>query len=111
MTDKAKTLEFYVDQLGFTELGRPGYDEYLMVEKDGIEIHFFLFKELIAGENYGQVYIRSNDIEADYEAMKATPAGIHPNGALQTRPWGQREFHMLDPDHNLLTFGQAVMSL
>jgi hypothetical protein len=33
-------------------------------------------------------------------------AGIHPAGALQTKPWGQQEFAMLDPDNNLLTFGQ-----
>ena len=108
MTDKAKTREFYVDQLGFKELGTVDYDGYLMIGKDDIEIHFFLFKELNPLENYGQVYIRCTDIEREYAAMKATPAGIHPNGALQTRPWGQREFHMLDPDHNLLTFGQSA---
>jgi len=24
------------------------------------------------------------------------------------KPWGQKEFALLDPDHNLLTFGQAI---
>jgi hypothetical protein len=32
---------------------------------------------------------------------------IHPNGKLQTKPWGQKEFSILDPDNNLLTFGQS----
>ncbi len=31
---------------------------------------------------------------------------IHPAGHLQTKPWGQSEFAMLDPDNNLLTFRQ-----
>lgn len=33
---------------------------------------------------------------------------IHPNGPLQTKPWGQREFALLDPDNNLITFGQGI---
>ena len=36
------------------------------------------------------------------------PKGIvkHPNGPLETKPWGQKEFSILDPDNNLLTFGE-----
>jgi catechol 2,3-dioxygenase-like lactoylglutathione lyase family enzyme len=108
MRDKSKTRSYYIDQLGFRIVGSAEHDNYLIVAKEGIEIHFFLFKDLDPLQNYGQVYIRSNDIEADYESMQQTAAGIHPNGALQARPWGQREFHMLDPDHNLLTFGQRM---
>jgi hypothetical protein len=33
---------------------------------------------------------------------------IYPAGNLQTKPWGQKEFSILDPDHNLLTFGESV---
>jgi hypothetical protein len=106
MRNKAATKEFYINQLGFVDCGAEDYDGYLMVEKDQIEIHFFEFKELNPKENYGQVYIRTSNIEELYEQMKQTKAGIHPNGHLQTKPWGQKEFSMLDPDNNLLTFGQ-----
>jgi len=27
---------------------------------------------------------------------------------LETKPWGQKEFSVLDPDNNLLTFGQSI---
>lgn len=27
---------------------------------------------------------------------------------IMDKPWGQREFSILDPDHNLITFGQAI---
>jgi catechol 2,3-dioxygenase-like lactoylglutathione lyase family enzyme len=108
MRDKAATKDFYINQLGFVDCGAEDYAGYLMVEKDQIEIHFFEFKELNPKENYGQVYIRTNNIEALYEQTKQTKAGIHPNGHLQTKPWGQKEFSMLDPDNNLLTFGEGA---
>jgi catechol 2,3-dioxygenase-like lactoylglutathione lyase family enzyme len=108
MRDKTATKDFYINQLGFHMFGNADYEGYLMVEKDNIQIHFFEFKELNPLENYGQVYIRTSNIEALYEQMKQTKAGIHPNGHLQTKPWGQKEFSMLDPDHNLLTFGEEA---
>jgi len=27
---------------------------------------------------------------------------------LKKMPWGQKEFSLLDPDHNCITFGQAL---
>lgn len=108
MRDKAATKEFYIDQLGFRQLGNTDYPGYLMIEKDNIQIHFFEFKELDPKENYGQVYIRTNDIDKLYQSMLNKNLSIHPAGHLQTKPWGQKEFAMLDPDDNLLTFGQSI---
>jgi hypothetical protein len=77
-----------------------------MVEKDKIQIHFFQFKALDPKENYGQVYIRTDDIDSLYHSFLAKKVAIHPNAPLQQKPWGQKEFALLDPDNNLLTFGQ-----
>ena len=77
-----------------------------MVQKDSVQIHFFEFKELNPKENYGQVYIRTDNIEKLYKSLLDNGTSIHPNGILQTKPWGQKEFSLLDPDNNLLTFGQ-----
>ncbi|QHT68402.1 VOC family protein [Rhodocytophaga rosea] len=108
MRDKVVTRDFYIQKLGFKAIGSADYDGYLMVQKDKIQIHFFEFKELDPHENYGQVYIRTDNIDALYQSMLDTGLPIHPNGSLQTKPWGQKEFSMLDPDNNLLTFGQSV---
>jgi len=108
MRDKTATREYYVNKLGFLEVGNADYADYLMVEKDALQLHFFAFKELDPKENYGQVYIRTNDIDAVYRDMLDKGIAIHPAGHLQTKPWGQREFSLLDPDNNLLTFGQSV---
>jgi hypothetical protein len=106
MRDKAVTREFYLNKLGFEQFGSADYDGYLMVQKDNIQIHFFEFRELDPGENYGQVYIRTDDIDALYRLFLERRVNIHPNGDLQVKPWGQKEFSILDPDNNLLTFGQ-----
>ena len=107
MRNKSITKDYYINQLGFQALGNKEYDNYLMLQKDKIQIHFFEFKELDPLQNYGQVYIRTNDIKELYQSLQDNNVAIHPNGALQTKPWGQQEFSLLDPDNNLLTFGES----
>ena len=108
MRDKKVTRNFYSNKLGFQEFGSADYDGYLMMQKDGIQIHFFEFKTLDPKENYGQVYIRTNDIDTFYQMVLDNKTNIHPNGQLEIKPWGQKEFSVLDPDNNLLTFGQSI---
>ena len=108
MRNKNVTREFYINKLGFKELGSADFDGYLMIEKDQIQIHFFEFKELDPKENYGQVYIRTDNIDSFYQSLLDSKTTIHPNGPLESKPWGQKEFAVLDPDHNLLTFGQSI---
>jgi len=108
MRDKSTTREFYANHLGFKEFGSEDFDGYLMMEKDQIQIHFFEFKGLNPKENYGQVYIRTDNIEALYKLLLEKYTEIHPNGKLEIKPWGQKEFSILDPDSNLLTFGQSI---
>jgi catechol 2,3-dioxygenase-like lactoylglutathione lyase family enzyme len=108
MRNKAITKDYYIHKLGFEQLGREDYDGYLMLKKDKVELHFFEFKELNPKENYGQVYIRTDHIELLYQDLLDRLIAIHPNGPLHIKPWGQKEFSLLDPDNNLLTFGQDV---
>lgn len=88
--------------------GTADYPEYLMLKKNNIEMHFFAHPELIPSENYGQVYIRTVEIEQVYQRLLEMGIAIHPNGKLSLKPWGQKEFSLLDPDNNLLTFGESI---
>jgi len=108
MRDKNATRKFYLNNLGFTEFGNADFDGYLMLERDSIQIHFFEFYDLEPMENYGQVYIRTDNIDKLYQSLLDIGTPIHPNGKLETKPWGQKEFSILDPDNNLLTFGQNI---
>jgi len=106
MRNKTVTSDFFINKLGFHRLGTEDYDEYLMICRDNIQIHFFEFKELDPMQNYGQVYIRTDNIDELFQYMLDKKISIHPAGDLQIKPWRQKEFSILDPDNNLLTFGQ-----
>ena len=106
MRDKQATKHYYIHQLGFEDIGTTDYPDYLMVSYQEVELHFFLYKELNPLENYGQVYIRVNNIKEHYMHWQRKGVAIHPNGELTLKPWGVTEFSFLDPDHNLLTFGE-----
>ncbi|MCA6364716.1 MAG: VOC family protein [Bacteroidetes bacterium] len=108
MRSKSVTKEFYTQQLGFTDSSAADYENYLIVEKDKVQLHFFSHPTLNPTENYGQIYIRTDDVVSLYETLKSRNVAIHPGGQLKIQPWGQKEFSVLDPDHNLLTFGQEV---
>lgn len=56
--------------------------------------------------NVGQVHKKDfyiNKLGLNFFAS----SNFRPNDALQTQPWKQKEFALLDPDNNLLTFGQS----
>ena len=67
MRNKALTKELYLNNLSFNLLG--DYGDYLILGKDNIEIHFFEFKGLDPKENYGQVYIRTENIVKLYQSL------------------------------------------
>lgn len=108
MRNKAITSDFYINKLGFTNAGIADFEGYLLLQKDAIEIHFFEFAALNPAENYGQVYIRTTAIDEWYQLAKDQQLRFSGNGLLEIKPWRQKEFSLLDPDHNLLTFGEAV---
>ena len=107
MRNLSATNKFY-SKLGFIKCGVEEYKDYLMLKKDEIEIHFFLFENLNPKENYGMVYIRTSNIDGLYNNFIENNIEIHPNGKLQLKPWGIKEFSILDPDSNLLTFGEVI---
>ncbi len=100
------TTKYFYKKLGF-EASDNDFEGYLMIKMTGLEIHFFEFKDLIPDENYGQIYIRSSDIVTLYQYCVNKNIAIHPAGNLSGKIWGQTEFSILDPDKNLITFGQA----
>jgi len=106
MRNKAITKAYYINNLGFKDISSSDFDHYLILQRDAVELHFFEHNTLSPTENYGQVYIRCNNLAEFYKLLVKNKVGIHPNGQLETKPWGQTEFSLLDPDNNLITFGQ-----
>ena len=64
--------------------------------------------EFIKFANNADIFIIGSNNYIKYEYLKDKNISIHPNGNLEVKPWGQKEFSLLDPDNNLLTFGEAI---
>lgn len=90
----ARTQAFY-HTLGFTTLNL--YPEYLLLARGACELHFFLHLSLDPAANDHGAYIRIDG-----------PADLPPGAALELKPWGMREYALLDPDKNLLRFGASA---
>ncbi|PIQ48146.1 MAG: glyoxalase/bleomycin resistance/extradiol dioxygenase family protein [Cytophagales bacterium CG12_big_fil_rev_8_21_14_0_65_40_12] len=105
--NKQDTLTFYVNYLGFTL--RSDYGDYLIMDKDSIELHFFLFPKLEPSKSDFMIYLRiDNDIEGLHAEYLKNAQSIRFIVKLETKPWGQKEFSIADPNGTCLTFGQAV---
>jgi hypothetical protein len=104
--DKQKTIDF-CEKIGFSV--QSDYGAYFMTKYNQIELHFFSFPELKPEKSDFMIYFRiDNEIENFYKMLQSVEIIIHPNGTLETKPWNQKEFSILDPNGTLLTFGQSV---
>jgi len=102
--NKEKTLEYY-QKLGFELVADHG--DYLITEYKDLEIHFFRFETLLPEKSDFMIYMRiDNEIEEFYQNIQDQGIEIHPNGKLETKPWGMKEFALIDPNGTLLTFGE-----
>lgn len=104
------TTAFY-QQLGF-EGGPHEFDNgYAILRRGAVELHFFTHKELVPAESSAGCYIRVMDVESFYQSClpsELRSRGIPRMEALEDKPWGLREFAIVDPDGNLLRIGQIV---
>lgn len=95
--DVEKAIEFYEKKLGFTATHKEGNPANMaIVERDGVAI--FLIKNgdkhLAEGTS---LRIQVDGIEQFYEEIQdRSRETIHPNGTLETKPWGTNEFAVLD---------------
>lgn len=103
--EKQKTIDFY-QKIGFKVIS--DYGDYFITSLENVELHFFSFKELNPHKSDFMIYLRiDNDIDMYYLKLQDLGVKIHPNGALENKPWNQKEFAVIDPNGTLLTFGQA----
>jgi len=121
VSDVPAAVVFYRDKLGF----EPFYqeEEFARLRRSEVEIHLWKaddqtwtarpvtdpFPSVVSGaESFlagtASCRIAVQDIETFYGEYRA--AGVlhdsHPE--IRAQWWGEREFHVLDPDHNLISF-------
>lgn len=101
--DIDRTIAFYCSRLGFSHAyADPG--EWGIVLRDDVFIHFWACSEKHVAENTScRVYVAG--IDQLYAELQGQGV-VHPNAPLQSKPWGTREFGVLDEDGNLITFAE-----
>lgn len=99
-----RSLAFFA-RLGFSKAAT--YPDYGIVQRDGVQIHFWLCNDPQVPRATG-CRINVEGIDALYTQFSAEGV-IHPNDPLATKPWGLREFSVLDVDGNLVTFAEAAV--
>ena len=105
------TLAFF-RRLGFDGKICGDGDSYAILRRGTVELHFFTHEELRPAESSAGCYIRVSDVESTYQAFALAEMprkGIPRQDALEDKPWGMREFAIVDPDGNLLRIGQPAV--
>ena len=100
-----KTVAFYEQQLGFKCIHQEGDPIYMaIVKRDSAQI--FLLKNedkhLAEGTSLRINVTRIEELYAEFQAKGGNI--IHPDGKLETKPWGMKEFVVLDLAGVCLTF-------
>jgi len=102
--DVERSLTFF-ERLGFKTLHASR--EYGVTRRDSVSVHFWLCSDpRIPQETGCRISVEGiDDLFETYSSLGV----IHPNGHLETKPWGGREFSILDTDGNLVTFNEAAV--
>ena len=104
------TVEFY-QRLGFAGGAHESNSQYAILRRGSIELHFFTHKGLEPAESSAGCYIRVSDVESIHRSFAASSlprTGIPRIDSLEEKPWGLREFAIVDLDGNLLRIGQVI---
>jgi uncharacterized glyoxalase superfamily protein PhnB len=98
------SLAFYEQKLGFSRTWQDGDPVQIAgVRRDSVEIILYRHDDRYLADQTS-FRVRVEDVARLYADLQANGVAIHPNGALQTKPWGTREFALIDPAGVCITF-------
>jgi hypothetical protein len=96
-----KTIDFYEYKLGFTSYN---YGNYLMLHYKNVELHFYYTKDkTLFGKT--SCYLMVDNIEDLYGCFSGKEL-INTDRKLEDKPWGTKEFSIIDNNGNIIRFGQ-----
>ncbi|MHC8407654.1 bleomycin resistance protein [Pseudomonas sp. TMB3-21] len=101
-TDIARTLDFYRG-LGFKAQHFEDFS-YGMAAWGDVELLFWSCADKYIAENTS-CYIRVDDIDAVHAVLKGALPELQD---VSRTAWGTAEIYVIDPDGNLLKFGQSL---
>lgn len=105
VADMARSVRFY-EALGFVRLyGGPdaAFTSY------GVGANFLNLRadtSILAIGEWGRLVLYVSDVDAMYRRARA--AGLEPATPPEDAPWGERYFHLADPDGHQLSFARPL---
>jgi uncharacterized glyoxalase superfamily protein PhnB len=106
VNDLTQALDFYGRVLGFKIAWQSGQPATLAsVCREGVELNL-TEAGFVPGGMPSRMYIRIVGVETFYNHL--VTAGVEPEIPLAARPYGMRDFRIVDPSGNELSFGEPV---
>ena len=105
----AETVGFF-RALGFEGGPHAADPGYAILRRGAVELHFFSHPDLVPAESSAMCYLRVGDVaewHRDFAAAGLPSQGIPRLTAPVQRPWGLREFALVDPNGSLIRVGQV----
>jgi hypothetical protein len=102
--DLTATVGFF-GRLGF--IARYNDGDYAILRCDDVELHFGRQEGLDPKANLHDCRVNVRNIEALFGGFP--PDAINPNGPLSVKPYGMKEFAVLDPGGICVMFGERVL--
>lgn len=105
VADMARSVRFY-RSLGF-ELSNGGPDARFTTMQVGSQyLNLMVGGEPARRSGWGRVIIHVRDVDEVYRTTVA--AGHHPEAAPEDASWGERYFHVEDPDGHEISFARPL---
>ena len=106
VADMVRSVAFYSD-LGFPVVDGGEGTPFTTLQAGRSYVNLQLVERYVApGEVWGRVIFWVDDVDAVY--ARALAGGHHPEFAPTDAPWGERYFHLRDPDGHELSFARRL---
>jgi uncharacterized glyoxalase superfamily protein PhnB len=106
--DTMESLNWWTMVCGFKEIFRDATPPtYAGICRDDANLHISAISDKKLARVIGDqtmVRLGVKGIEAMYTEYQKRGGIVHPNGSLQTKPWGTKEFGAIDPNGVCVTF-------
>jgi catechol 2,3-dioxygenase-like lactoylglutathione lyase family enzyme len=106
--DAAASLRWWTEICGFTEIFRDATPpRYAGVKRGDALLHISEMSNAALARQVGDqtmVRIAVQGVEAFHTEFVRRGGVVHPNGPLQTKPWGTTEFGAIDPNGVCVAF-------
>jgi len=104
VNDLERGIEYYEAKLGFRVEMRMPQGDYAIVERDDVSLH--LFEDNSKSQSPVSLHIFAKGLEDLYAELEKR--GARMSQAIAQKPWGTRDFRVMDPSGNEIKFTEPL---